>query len=144
MHEKYVFLQRSYSAPVRVLDISIAGVVVVVLRATALRSVLRAGLVRFVAVDLAVLFTTVVLVPERDELVAAESREESIVVRGLAERTAVVAVRLCVLLLREMAVPSRTAASEKPMQNSRFANKNRSFFISGFKSSKFIIFYASE
>lgn len=45
---------------------------------------------------------------------------------------------------RETAVPSRTAASQIPTQINVLSIKNRSFFISDKKFSKFIEFDASE
>ena len=119
-------------------------VVLVALRA----DVLRVFFLSFVVVSCVTVFVALrdVVVAVRDVVVAV--REFSVVVRGFVVRTTLVAVRDCVVSLsgfvREMAVPSRTAALAKPTQTSKFVIKTRILFISGVKFSKNIKNYASE
>ena len=148
-----MFLQRSYSAPVRVFDSTVVSAVAVRAEITFVGSrldvvlvALRADVLRVFFLSFVVVSRVTVFVAVRDVVVAV--REFSVVVRGFVVRTTLVAVRDCVVSLsgfvREMAVPSRTAALAKPTQTSKFVIKTRILFISGVKFSKNIKNYASE
>ena len=146
MHEKYVSLHCSYSAPVRVLAIiapsfdNARAVIAVKLR-------VADELVRVVVPPLRVVVDGCVVLTTVWRAVRGVS-----VVPRLADVLAVVFVRdwfavvvvSLVLLVRETAVPSRTAASAMPRHITRFVNKTRSFFISGLYFSKNFVFCASE
>ena len=138
MHEKYVFLHCSYSAPVRVDDMAVVFVVPArdmficapprVVVATLVRVLLvRGDTDRDVALRDFMFCVVRVLVDA--------VRDVSVVVRALV-RGIVVDMRDCVVAfafvaVRDIDVPSRTAAPATPMQSSRFATKIRIFFISG-------------
>jgi hypothetical protein len=139
MHEKYVFLHFSYSAPVRVLDIENES-----------SFVARALTVCFFVDDVLVRGFCVVLREVVVRGVVVALRGDNVVFRGAVVLRDVVAVRTCVccvsfsVLVRETVVPSRTAPVATPIQVSIFAAKNRIFFISGKKFTKFVLFPASE
>ena len=139
MHEKYVFLQRSYSAPVRVDDISVDDAVSVARAITgvALRAVFGVPLRAVAALrDMLVVGSRVMRDVVIRAFVAVIARGTNVVVRGVVLRFTVVVVRdwdgcdFISDLLRETAVPSRTAPLATPMQTSRFAMKIRILFIS--------------
>ena len=140
-----MFLQRSYSAPVRVFDMS--GTLVA--RATIGDAAWGRAVVRAVVVAAGrVVGVRVALRPDVD----AKFRGVNAVVRGVVLRATVVDLRCWDAVVfvtalpdvRETAVPSRTAALATPMQSARFATKIRIFFISDVNVSKFTFFSASE
>ena len=93
------------------------------------------GVCAVVALRVMVLFDCVrfITLPPRTDADVVVARGIIVVVRAVLVRGCTVETRLCVFfsdLLREMAVPSRTAALAKPMQTSIFATKIRILFIS--------------
>ena len=127
MHAKYVFLQRSYSAPVRVSDMLVA----VLSDAARDTTFVRFVFVRDVAARAAAGSRFCA-----DVRGVVPLRGTNVVLRGDVLRFTVVAVRLWTwggffsFLVRETAVPSRTAPPAMPTQVNMFAAKNRIFFIS--------------
>jgi len=124
-----VLLQRSYSAPVRVSEILTP---VVALRSGAMFLPRLSLLLRGVALRDVTLPDVVALrVATALRAVPTLLRGDNVVVRADVVRFGVVEMRDCV---EESAldgpVPSRTAASETPMQTNKLATKNRIFFIS--------------
>ena len=149
MHEKYVFLHCSYSVPTRVSDITNVYPV-----SEAARDIVGA---EFLLMDLFVFRTAVPLFcVERDVVVRTAERVLfvrgiRVVERGVLVLFVVVDTRLwdcCADVLadfvRETLVPSRTAPPAIPVQSNKFMTKIRIFFISGKKSSKILLFSASE
>ena len=120
-----MLLQRSYSAPVRVSEILTP---VVALRSGVMFLLRLSLLLRGDATlpDVVALRVATAL-----RAVPTLLRGDNVVVRADVVRFGVVEMRDCV---EESAldgpVPSRTAASETPMQTNKLATKNRIFFIS--------------
>ena len=137
MHEKYVFLHCSYSAPVRVDDIAV--VFVVPARDMFICAIPRDVVVFFVRVlvargdtDCVVALRDLVLCVARVPVNAVRGVNTAVraLVRGTFVDTRDCVVDFAFVAVRDIDVPSRTAASATPMQSSRFATKIRIFFIS--------------
>ena len=133
IHAKYVFLHCSYSAPVRVSDTALARFVAA--REIILDDDARTGV--FVVAVLALVGGVAARALRSDTtLVLVAVREDNArCVRATDVRRGVVAVRtwgcFALFVLREIVVPSRTAALGVPMQQIKPIMKTRNFFISG-------------
>ena len=124
-----MLLQRSYSAPVRVSEILTP---VVALRSGAMFLLRLSLLLRGVALRDVMLPDVVALrVATALRAVPTLLRGDNVVVRADVVRFGVVEMRDCVEeSVLDGPVPSRTAASETPMQTNKLATKHRIFFIS--------------
>ena len=129
-----MFLHCSYSAPVRVSGVALVRLVVAT-RDIILDDGVRAGVFVVSVLALVVLVAARALRSDTTLVLVAVREDNACCGRATDVRRGVVAVRtwVCFVLsgVREIAVPSRTAALDVPMQQIKPIMKTRNFFISG-------------